>query len=102
MALLATGVGGVLYNPQLFEITPCKPELFLELAPNADDLWLKAIEYKNGIKVVTLKGHQWFSEIEGSQQVSLNSSNVKRDVNDEYWNKLVNAFQISESEFLEK
>ena len=95
MDLLATGVGGVLYAPALFHISPCQKELMLKLSPTADDLWLKAVEFANGIPVATIKGSHWLAGIPDTQEVSLNATNVHQNMNDLYWEKLSEHFGMS-------
>ena len=46
LALMATGVGGVLYPPYCMSEELLNQELFLKLSPNADDLWLKVMQIK--------------------------------------------------------
>jgi hypothetical protein len=44
-----TGVGGILYPPHaLYEEDVTNSELFLSLAPNADDVWFYAMAMRNG------------------------------------------------------
>ena len=43
-----TGVGGVLYPPQSLHKDTTNKELFLKLAPAADDVWLKAMAILQG------------------------------------------------------
>ena len=95
--LVPTGVGGVLYNPRLFIKTPCQLDLFVSLSPQNDDLWLKAIEIVNGIKVVTLDKLEWHwhSVIEESQDVALNKTNVHENRNDVQWLALCDHFDIN-------
>jgi hypothetical protein len=46
-----TGVGGVLYPPHSLYKDVTKQEIFLRLAPNADDVWFWAMAIKNGTKI---------------------------------------------------
>ncbi len=93
--LLPTGVGGVLYCPSEFSFSPCQEEMFLRLAPSADDLWLKAAELKSGLPAVTLPGHHWSLIIRDSQQKSLNAVNVHQNRNDLYWGRLEQTFGLA-------
>ncbi|MDR1156229.1 MAG: glycosyltransferase family 2 protein [Bacteroidales bacterium] len=43
-----TGVGGILYPPKCFHKDIANRELFLKLAPNADDIWFWAMALING------------------------------------------------------
>ena len=83
-SLLATGVGGVLYPPHcLFEDWE-KSELFLELCPTADDIWLKIMEAMNGTKVVKLykytKETFTFSDTQSVALVNLNVGQGRNDI----------------------
>jgi len=93
--LVATGVGGVLYDPKLFKVSPCQKELFLKLSKKNDDLWLKTIEIINNIPIYTIQGRHWYAEISDSQEISLNSDNVHHNVNDQYIKVLFEHFNIS-------
>ena len=96
MSLLATGVGGVLYPPDLlpketFDIVKIK-----ELCLNADDIWLKFMQLKNNIPVVWVKGKKIHPyTIKSAQKVSLLKSNYHQNVNDKYINDLQNYYGIN-------
>ncbi|MGB7204198.1 MAG: glycosyltransferase family A protein, partial [Anderseniella sp.] len=51
---LPLGVGGVLYPPQCFTKDVLNTDLFEELCPSADDLWLKFLGMQNNRKAVQL------------------------------------------------
>ncbi len=53
--LLAMGVGGVLYPPFMSSKGLFDVERIKATAPNADDIWLKAIETNNDVTVVYVK-----------------------------------------------
>lgn len=46
----STGVGGVLYFPGCFDQEIFNEERFLDLCPNADDVWFKTMTIRMGIK----------------------------------------------------
>jgi hypothetical protein len=46
-----TGVGGVLYPPRMQEALRCAGDGFRECCPRADDIWLNAVAWRNGIAV---------------------------------------------------
>jgi len=48
--ILPTGVGGVLYFPGCFHEDVLKEDLFLSLAPQADDLWFKVMSLLEGVE----------------------------------------------------
>lgn len=77
---VAIGVGGVLYpsnslNPECLNI-----EKFLTLAPNADDIWFKAMALLNHTKHKKVSDGRDFQSrflvIEGSQDIALANSNL--------------------------
>ena len=96
---VALGYNGVLYPPinygkMMFDIKKIK-----ELSLKADDLWLKAIEIKQGIKVVNGDYFCRGVEFDDSQVVSLSKSNVNSGQNDVQWNKLCKEFSITKESF---
>ena len=50
--ILPTGVGGVLYPPHSLKEDMLDPELFLKLAPTADDIWFWAAALANDTAVI--------------------------------------------------
>ena len=46
-----TGVGGVLYPPNCFYKDIYRDDIFMELAPNADDVWFWAMAVLNHTKI---------------------------------------------------
>ena len=82
-----TGVGGVLYFPGSLDDSVFDKETFLKLAPNADDVWLKAMSLKKSVKCRRVQSPSVFTKktiaIPGSQVVSLKRKNKhKRSGND--------------------
>lgn len=82
-SLLATGVGGVLYPPNSLYKDWINTELFLELCPAADDIWLKIMESLNGTKVLKLNKYSKEVFVFGNtQEVALSKVNVNEGRND--------------------
>lgn len=52
-----TGVGGVLYPPRCFNQEVFRKDLFLKLAPDADDIWLWIMALLNDRKIRVVKNH---------------------------------------------
>ena len=50
-----TGVGGVLYPPNCLYKDILNEELFIKLAPNADDVWFWAMAILNNTKIAVVK-----------------------------------------------
>ena len=77
-----TGVGGVLYFPGSLDDAVLDKKTFLKLAPNSDDVWLKAMSLKKLVKCSRVKNQFIFNKkavsIPGSQVVSLKRDNKNR------------------------
>ena len=79
--ILPTGTGGVLYFPGSLHPDALNKALFMQLAPRADDIWLKAMTLKQGVlsKKVddTRPWKQRFVTRENSQQIALKHENMR-------------------------
>jgi hypothetical protein len=79
LRVFPTGVGGVLYFPGCFDPEISNQAAFMELAPCADDVWLKAMSLKKGTPCRIVKDSRDFMTnfltIEGSQEISLKRRN---------------------------
>lgn len=82
MQLMAVGVGGVLYDPELFPEQLLDREAILETCPEADDLWLKAMEAAAGIPVVRAPVSDIVPALPGSQINALYKKNRNQGAND--------------------
>ncbi|RLU01365.1 glycosyltransferase family 2 protein [Ketobacter sp.] len=95
-----TGVGGVLYFPGCFDEEVLNKDAFLELAPKADDVWLKAMSLKKGtLSQVVPDEREWeerFLFIEGSQKIGLKYGNMKGKStgNDEKLRAVFDAYDL--------
>ena len=79
---LPTGVGGVLYPPHCFHKDICNADIFMKLAPQADDVWFKAMTLLNGVycKKVSHGGNSL--KIIDNEDLSLQRYNVYENGND--------------------
>ncbi|MEH6578323.1 MAG: hypothetical protein V7731_14770 [Amphritea sp.] len=81
--LFPTGNGGVLYFPGCFDKEVLNQKQFMSLAPSADDIWLKAMAMKAGVKSQPVYDERYwksrFLTIENSQVGSLTSINKSRE-----------------------
>ncbi len=96
-ALVPIGAWGILYPPQSLSKITIDSELFLKLAPKADDLWFKAMALLNG--TLSLQSTDLPKEpipIIGSQKVALKKDNLGKDKNTEQWNTLNKEFNLSD------
>ncbi len=94
-AVLPIGAGGTLYPPNLLDDRVLNQELFLKLAPKADDLWFKAMSLLKG--TLSVKSTYPTKEpipIWGSQKVSLKKSNIEGDKNRTQWLALTDYFKL--------
>ena len=98
--IFATGVGGVLYQPHLFSEELFNKTDIKKMSLNADDVWLKANQMLNDIKVVWTNYYfQSFIELPESQLSNLHSLNVFSGKNDERIVKVFKFFKIEEESF---
>lgn len=101
MLNIPTGVGGVLYPQGCFYNDVVKKELFMDLCPNGDDLWLRVMCLINNVDTYYLECYKNFShyfiEIENSQVTSLNSINNSKQsfiTNDSQFASLVKYYHL--------
>ncbi len=95
-SVLPIGAEGVLYPKNIFPAIVTDEELFLQLAPKADDLWFKAVALSNG--VYAKKSEHTAKDsipILGTQKTSLKNTNIKQGKNVEQWEQLSNYFKLS-------
>jgi hypothetical protein len=97
-----TGVGGVLYFPGSLDEAVLDKESFLRLAPNSDDVWLKAMSLKKSVKCRQIQSCFSFMEraieIPGSQIVSLKRKNKHdRDGNDLAVSRIFGEYNLHEA-----
>lgn len=98
--LLATGVGGILYPPHCMPQETFNIEKIYRLSLNTDDLWLKAMQIKGGIKVVkAMKKNYHLNVIKDTQDIALCKGNVEQCQNDESMNKIMKYYKIQEEDF---
>ena len=82
LRVFPTGVGGVLYFPGCFDRRILDAKAFKQLAPNADDAWLKCMSLLKGTACRQITNQcsypERFIQIEGSQRVALKRSNKNK------------------------
>lgn len=93
-----TGVGGVLYPPNVLHPDIFKGEVFKDLAPMADDIWFWAMAVLNNTKINVIKNNCKVLEyVEGTQEDCLWATN-RTGKNDEQLKNVLNRYP----EILEK
>ena len=92
--LMPTGVNGVLYPPGSFHEDVCNADLFMDLAPTADDIWLYFMLRLKGklTRVVPLSKpiRSWPT----SKLESLNEINVAGKANDRAMARLIERYGL--------
>ena len=72
----------MLYPPKIFDIEVLNEEIFMKLAPRADDIWLKAMTLKNNKQCKKVKDSRNFNNrflsIRDSQDIGLYNTNCKK------------------------
>lgn len=71
-----TGVGGVIYAPGTLHPDTARPEIFTELAPSSDDVWLYWMHRLLGVEAQKIGGRRRILEWDGSQDSNLRQVNV--------------------------
>ncbi|ADU65042.1 hypothetical protein Selin_0286 [Desulfurispirillum indicum S5] len=95
MDLLPIGYGGVLYPPGALMQDVTDVDLFMKLAPKADDLWFKAMSFLKGtlVRRSSVPCPKPLPLI-GTQKLSLRKTNVREDANRVQWEVLCDYFDI--------
>ncbi|MGD9254341.1 MAG: hypothetical protein PVF23_01150 [Chromatiales bacterium] len=95
-SLMPVGYGGVLYPPDSLLPEVTDSDLFLRLAPKADDLWFKAMSFLKGTPCRKASNPSATPiPVIGTRQTTLAQSNVKLDQNREQWDALREYFQFT-------
>lgn len=96
--LFVTGCGGILYPPKSLHPMVTDVELFTELCPHADDLWLFAMSKLNGTEVrkaSRARDFHDFVELPGNRDMGLNQINVRGRKNDEQMQAICNKLELT-------
>ncbi|MGH1439312.1 MAG: glycosyltransferase family A protein [Cellvibrionaceae bacterium] len=94
-----TGIAGVLYPPGSLDKEVNNQKIFMDLCPNADDVWLKAMSLKAGVKVIKVNDERpWkgrFLIVSDTQSNSLKKINWKKiGGNDEKIKAVFDYYQL--------
>jgi hypothetical protein len=88
-----TGVGGVLYPPRSLHPDVLLSELFMEIAPTADDVWLWGMAVLNQTKIAPVSfGYRIAHTIHGSQEKTLLSVNLVNNRNGIFMQKMIEKY----------
>jgi len=92
---LAIGYAGVLYPPGSVHPDVLNEDLFMALAPKADDLWFKAMALRQGTPTRrTQHSRPKPMPIFRSQATSLKRANVRQDLNRPQWQQLADFYNF--------
>jgi len=78
MALFPTSGGGVLFPPSVLPEQAFDRDVFMEICPTADDVWIKCMLTLAGVKVVLADVNTRLQIIDGTQGESLFSQNFRK------------------------
>ena len=92
---MLTGVGGVLYPPNIFDQTLFDKSIFLEKCKYADDIWLTFNAFRLNIKIASNnKFNKDLISISDSGDHRLLNFNSKKGGNDQQLLNLLDYFQL--------
>lgn len=95
---IPTGVSGVLYPVGCFYKDVFREDIFMNITPNADDIWYKIMTYMNGRKCKLIYADNiHFVPVMGTQKISLRKTNLSDDGlnNDLQLNKVMSFYSIN-------
>ena len=90
---LQIGVGGVLYPSESLHKEVFKKEIFLEICPLADDIWLNAMAIINDTKIVKTDYSFYYIPILNKNNIELNKVNVGENQNDVQIKKILDKYE---------
>ncbi|MDR2038506.1 MAG: hypothetical protein LBQ60_11345 [Bacteroidales bacterium] len=93
-----TGIGGILYPPQSLNAEVTNEQLFMRLAPSADDIWTKAMALLCGTPAkkihIPVKFEEYCTIIRRSQDLSLYFINIHQKGNDKQIAQVFNHYNL--------
>ena len=94
--LIAIGIGGVLYPPNILLEEVFNTKVLREKCLFTDDIWLKIIELLSNVKVVKAsKNSGWVPIISNTQKEALFHNNMENNTrNDDSINELIKKYKI--------
>ncbi len=98
--IMGVGFGGILYFPGCFIEDISNEQLFMELAPKADDIWFKIMAYLNDTKykIVENKNPSYKNIVlQSSDFNSLAEHNVIGSYNDKQFRNVLSHYKINEN-----
>jgi hypothetical protein len=74
---IGIGYGGILYPPHILHPDASRPELFMRIAPSADDLWFWAMAALNGKMIKPVRDYLHSPVVWFSQGIALRRENFR-------------------------
>lgn len=97
------GACGVLYPPGCFDSQVIDESIFMELAPDADDIWFKVMTVINGVKSKKVDDSRdiryRFIPISSGQDIALYHNNVSGGQNDIQIKKILEFYNLKSNVF---
>ncbi|TCN92833.1 hypothetical protein EDB51_12559 [Vibrio crassostreae] len=90
--VMLTGVGGIFYPPNSLHPDVIDINLFMKLAPSADDLWLKIMAIRQGTECKKLDYAPKSYALKDHRDIGLAHENVKKGGNDRQFKLLLDYF----------
>ena len=90
--IIPTGCGGIMYPPHAFHEDVSKSELFIELCPDADDIWLYWMASLNGAKAKRSDYDFQMIEWQAHDTDPLWKKNIYGGNNDTYIRKMTSSY----------
>lgn len=92
--IFPTGVGGVLYPPGSLHPEVRDRAVFLDLCPQADDVWLYWMGRRNGMRYRRVGDRAGLVFWDGTQEVALWNDNLAQDANDRQIARMVARYGL--------
>ena len=95
--IFLTGCGGVLYPPGSLYGEVVKKEIFTDICPYADDVWLFFMAKLNNTRIINSQGRYFrdFVELASNCSGGLNKINVDQGYNDKQIAKVMSHYKIN-------
>ncbi|MCE0733804.1 hypothetical protein LWH48_13570 [Halomonas sp. G15] len=95
--IFLTGCGAILYPSGSLHKDVIKKEIFTNICPYADDVWLFFMAKMNGTEIINAQGRDFrdFIEISNNYSVGLNKLNVDRGYNDKQIANVISYYGLS-------
>lgn len=96
--LFATTGAGTLFPPSIFSEEVLDEKIFMELAPTADDMWVKTMALKFQVPIVLVQENRPLRYIDGTQEETLWGTNITQ--NDRQFENLLHKYNITANDIL--